>query len=874
MTAFRLAARLARRETRRRPWRTVLVALLVAFPVAGMTMAAAFVRTEHIDDTGRWRMEWGEADLVSSKVEGGPPEGLPDGSRVEVWRTFYGLARTVDRHRAQLDVTDGAVPLQVMSGRAPTAAGEAFLTRDVARRLGVGVGDVLQLERPTRIDVRVTGTGERLAYWGASTMVLGPGTDFPWTGDDDVVSRHYLVDLPSGVTARALPRDDGVSDTFMFAPWVEGSRPVTSSSRPDAVAWSWLVGAVVLTVVGIVIAAAFAAGARRQLSTLGQLSANGAAPAVLRRVLFLQGTWTGVLGVVVGLGLGAVGLAVLAPHADRMFNRDVDPWTVRIIDLVPVAVLGVVAATVAAAVPARTTGRIPVLAALAGRRPLARVPRWVTVAGLVSCVGGVALLGLAALGGSSGGSRVESEVWALTAVVGGVAVLLGACGVAPGFTSLLEPLGGRLRGSWRLAARSLARQRTRTSAVVAAVCASAAVAVAASAVVLSIDAQDRNRVARLRPDEVHLVAFANAPGPDATPTAPVLTAPPAPVVARVQGVLPESESLPLTVAAPSSPTLDWTLDDFEPDQSAPTSEEGSSYYLPFGKFVAGAAVADAVAVRVYRLRAADRKVLERDGALLLHPTPGTGAVAVRPVDGPGVPLSPRLGVEGRRQPARATLPVTVVDSDAYPLGTLPRLLLSPAAVERLGFTTAPGPVVVRASGPITADQRSELEDVTDDVRLELAETAGIARAFDFHVDWLRPDTRLNPLLLEALLTGGALLFSLFVVATGLALAAAETRDERDVLTVVGASPAALRGTSGRKAALLAGLGAVLAVPVGFVPAAVLLVADRGDQPIVFPWRVVGLLILVIPVLAGLVTTGGSALALRLRPVRISTMAFD
>ena len=49
-----------------------------------------------------------------------------------------------------------------------------------------------------------------------------------------------------------------------------------TTTRGEAVRWSLVLGAVVLTVVGIVISAAFAVGARRQLVTLGQLSASGA----------------------------------------------------------------------------------------------------------------------------------------------------------------------------------------------------------------------------------------------------------------------------------------------------------------------------------------------------------------------------------------------------------------------------------------------------------------------------------------------------------------------------------------------------------------------------------------------------------------------
>ncbi len=137
-----------------------------------------------------------------------------------------------------------------------------------------------------------------------------------------------------------------------------------------------------------------------------------------------------------------------------------------------------------------------------------------------------------------------------------------------------------------------------------------------------------------------------------------------------------------------------------------------------------------------------------------------------------------------------------------------------------------------------------------------------------------PSAVVNPHLLEALLTSAAFLLSLFVVAVSLALAAAETRDERDVLVVVGAPPPTVRRTSGRKALLLSLLGAALAVPVGFLPVSVFTAASDANLPLVFPWRVVALLLVAVPLMAAAVTTACSRLALRLRPVRVSTMAFD
>ena len=84
----------------------------------------------------------------------------------------------------------------------------------------------------------------------------------------------------------------------------------------------------------------------------------------------------------------------------------------------------------------------------------------------------------------------------------------------------------------------------------------------------------------------------------------------------------------------------------------------------------------------------------------------------------------------------------------------------------------------------------------------------------------------------------------------------------------------MREANGYKALLLTVMGAVLAVPVGFLPVAVFNLADNKNQPLVFPWFVVLLLVVALPIVAGIVTTVTSGIALRLRPVRISTMAYD
>src|SRR3546814_2336743 len=93
-----------------------------------------------------------------------------------------------------------------------------------------------------------------------------------------------MVDEGDGlVSARGIPEP------------FDGNEDGTTGVR-----WAYVLGAVALTVAGIVISAAFAVGARRQLVSIGQLSASGASPATIRSSLVLQGTFTGIVGAVAG----------------------------------------------------------------------------------------------------------------------------------------------------------------------------------------------------------------------------------------------------------------------------------------------------------------------------------------------------------------------------------------------------------------------------------------------------------------------------------------------------------------------------------------------------------------------------------------------
>jgi hypothetical protein len=119
--------------------------------------------------------------------------------------------------------------------------------------------------------------------------------------------------------------------------------------------------------------------------------------------------------------------------------------------------------------------------------------------------------------------------------------------------------------------------------------------------------------------------------------------------------------------------------------------------------------------------------------------------------------------------------------------------------------------------------------------------------------------------------------ALIVLAMSLALSAAETRDERDVLVALGSRPRTMRGVAAWKAGILSCTGAALAVPTGFIPVAVafLAAARSGERAqLAFPWSTALVLVVIAPLIAAFIAASGSAIAQRVRPTQMSTFAMD
>ena len=102
--------------------------------------------------------------------------------------------------------------------------------------------------------------------------------------------------------------------------------------------------------------------------------------------------------------------------------------------------------------------------------------------------------------------------------------------------------------------------------------------------------------------------------------------------------------------------------------------------------------------------------------------------------------------------------------------------------------------------------------------------------------------------IQGIVLGVVLVLTLLVVAIGLALAATESRDERDVLVAVGARPRTMRSLAGFEGARDDADRVALAIPTGLIPA--FAVTRAVDDPFQIPWLALAGLLVAVPLVAG------------------------
>jgi hypothetical protein len=281
------------------------------------------------------------------------------------------------------------------------------------------------------------------------------------------------------VALLALPAAELASATVLFRYGDLKASMTLGGSNVFMVLWLPTVAVAALTA-----AAAIGVGARRQLRDLGLLAATGADRWQLGVVVLLQGAGLGLLGGLAGIPLGLaatwaafpVATGWLTPVQDEFGATIVPEFSVVGRDLGWVVTFTVVVALLAGAGPAFGAARLPVAAALAGRRPARPARRRLVVAGLVVAAAGVALQSLAGylVDGPGGGVGVNWQLvlGTLETIPTGTAVTLaGAALCAPALVALAGRAVPERPAALRLAGRDAARHPGRSASAVAAMAA-------------------------------------------------------------------------------------------------------------------------------------------------------------------------------------------------------------------------------------------------------------------------------------------------------------------------------------------------------------------------------------------------------------------
>lgn len=845
---WRVATRLARREVRRRWGRTLLVMMLVAVPVFGMTVITTLVRTAHETPARLFATEFGSANLAAIGNPAPSAGGWPAGTQIAHGREVSdigvvspnGVARLANVIDFDLNnpVTKGAVLLR--AGRFPTTAGEALVSPKIAAAFGVGIGDELRLAEPAWTE-RIVGIGVLATSW-RDGLIAVRGNELgaqQFQSSLDQVQSFTLVRVPGHPSSSALR---GYGPDYFTAV----NR--TSGHVTRNVNWTLVAGMIALAIAGVVIAGAFAVGARRQLVTLGQLSANGAGESLLKRMLSLQGAWAGVLGTSVGLVAGVTTLTLMHAHFNNWLHRDIGPFVWSTPDLIAIAVTGLLAATIAAYFPSRSAAKVPVLSALAGRRPLAALPRVMVPIGVGVFGGGVLVLALVAAASRNGGGNSL----AVAAVLGGLLVLSGACCVSPVVVASLARVGRHLRGAGRVALRSIVRNRARSAAVVMALAAINGGAIAISTAFAS-RTEHGGTAAPFMPDNALVLVRHTT---DQTTDSPPTFLPIDPSVERtLRTVLPRASWNDRRAVA-------GTVNDGNTIGGGPVPANGKrAFAVPAPDAIV---VADLPVLALVGLAPSDAATLQRVGAMVFSEPGSTNNTS---------PVTLTVGSGASARTIAAARPVHRLKATAG----VPALI-TPAEAQRLGASIVPAGPIVTNPTPFNESQRASIDALAPSIMFGGNGAPNSAPNDITELLWSGPrSTRISPDTVRRIILAIVVVIALIILAMSLALSAAETRDERDVLVSLGAPPRTMRGVAAWKAATLSVTGAALAIPTGFIPVAVAYHAAvrTGDTArLAFPWSTAFVLLLVAPLIAALVAAIGSAIAQRIRPTQMSTFATD
>ena len=460
-------------ELRLHPGRFIATLVAIAISVGFIVAISVFISTEQ-NGTGKANsMALSTADLVAVAGD----EGL-SAEAAELIGTVDGVAAVQRVINASAEVTAGDRTVfatlwvnqapefrwaELVEGAYPGAAGEITVARDMADKLGVGLGDEVQAGPGQPLTV-VGITRDARSLFTSTGYLWQPAEEFPAAG---AVAILLAEDADPSAVADAVVRSaDAVAPglTVQTAQEYRDAALVATTGDFDVFKNLLLAFAVIAVLVGMItIANTFTILLAQRRRQLGLLRAVGASGSQVMGRMVLESLLLGLAGSLVGVGLGfAVAAAGSAVTGSWYWGLTVDWAEVGLAVLV-----GVLATLISAVVPSVAAARVRPLEALQAVPTEAQARRAGAVRAVVCgllIAGGVALAVLSQVG--------RSEMNLVYAAASGVLLTLGVLGAAPFFVPALLRLAGRLAGpagpTARLALKNSARNPRRAAATASA----------------------------------------------------------------------------------------------------------------------------------------------------------------------------------------------------------------------------------------------------------------------------------------------------------------------------------------------------------------------------------------------------------------------
>ncbi|OEJ32752.1 ABC transporter permease [Streptomyces subrutilus] len=837
-----------------------------------------------------------------------PLKALPAGAEVvkdsvgqAKIRTTHGLLNTDLR---EVDTADPLVKGRITldRGRLPRAAGEIIATTAFLEQSGFFVGSTVS-PRGTDLSYRIVGAYELPSALAAVEVIAQPetlltpvdkalraadvpgvradtkylvkvgGDGFTWNMVKEANTKGLLV-----ISRAAGLNPPADSDVPLYAQESKDLYGMDGENAAEMAALATVVGLAMLEIC-LLAGPAFAVGARRSRRQLGLVGANGGDRRHIRAIVLSGGLVIGAAAAVTGTVLG-IGLTVaLRPLLEEYLGLRWGGFEIRPLELLAIALLAVVTGLLAAIAPAITASRQTVLASLTGRRGVRRANRVLPVIGLVAVVAGAAI----ALYGA------VSDMGSLVVAGGSALAELGVVALTPVLVGLFGRIGRWLPLSPRLALRDSVRNRGRTAPAVAAVLAAVAGTVAVATYQNSQDLQNRHEYVAELPSRHGLIAVTDNSAHKEVPAVREalskefslsVRADVERVVVgragcdsysseagcgRTELVQPKEQRCPLY--DPANRTTEFT-DEQRKELRKDWRCQFASHYTANTVVVADEKLLTALAVTdpgtVAALKSGKpvsfSKQNVKDGKATLRLITDTDAAdAARS--------------KGEEEPGEDKV-LAVHQAPEGVKGWGVELVLPPAAAKAAGLTTVPFGSYFALDGLPTSEQRQALDGLFD--------TMGVDAEFKIEEGYQGDN---SIVMLALAIFAGLVTIGAAGIATGLAQADAEA--DLKTLAAVGAAPRVRRTLSGFQCGVVALMGVVLGSAAGILPAVGLRLTDArvmqkrledgysmvmGSKsqevyvPIAVPWETLGLLLVAVPLgaglLAALVTRSSGALARR------------